>query len=224
MRRLTVNAFKEVREPLEIHWLAGLEQAADGSWLLKVVTHALQSREVRMWRLSIGLFPWLSLGLRFDDGVFLDTQSRGEIHTAALPDLGLAEEVTSAEMPADLYTFFGRPHGVQKIAHYNTDIGDVFVPTMELVRYLLVHNKTLANAIMVPGQLMTLYHFEPPGIYEDLALRFTADMPVRALNKGFALEFAWLAIHPDGRRAWDSVYTKSAGKNYVSLDLRCPRI
>ncbi|TYC52735.1 hypothetical protein ETQ85_22365 [Zoogloea oleivorans] len=219
MRRLTVSAFCEVDEPLEIHWLVGLEQDADGSWLLRVVTHGLRSGLVRMWPLPIGLFPLLSPGLRFEDGLLLDTQSRGGIQTAFISNLANGVEVTSADIPTGLYTFFGHQGGVQRIVRYETDCGEIFVPTMELVRYLLLHNKTLANAVMVPGQLMTLYQFEPLGIYEELTLRFTSDMPVRSISKSLALEFAWLAIHPEGRRTWDSVYTKSAGQQYVSLDL-----
>jgi hypothetical protein len=105
-------------------------------------------------------------------------------------------EVTSADIPTGLYPFFGHQGGVQRVIRYEIDGERIFVPTMELVRYLLLHNKTLANAVMVPGQLMTLYQFEPLGIYEELTLRFTSDMPMRSISKSFALEFAWLRFTP----------------------------
>ena len=219
MRHLRVSAFFKEDEPLEIHWLVGLEQDADGSWLLRVVTRGLRSGRVRVWPLPIGLFPLISLGLRFEDGLLLDTQSSGVFHRVLISNLANGVEVTSADIPTGLYPFFGHQGGVQRVIRYEIDGERIFVPTMELVRYLLLHNKTLANAVMVPGQLMTLYQFEPLGIYEELTLRFTSDMPMRSISKSFALEFAWLAIHPEGRRTWDSVYTKSAGQQYVSLDL-----
>lgn len=219
MRRFSIRSFREAGEPLEIYWLAGLERSESGDWLVRVVTRGMDTQKVKMWKLPISMLPLLSLGMRFDDrGVLLETQSRGQIHMVTLPNLAGGEEITSAGMPEDLYPFFGRHPGVQRLIRYRTDAGEILVPTIELVRYLLVHNKTLANALMVPGQLMTLYHFEPIGIYDDLTLGFTADMPVRALSRSFALEFAWLAIHPEGRKTWDSVYRRTASKDYVDLD------
>ncbi len=219
MKRFSIRAFREAGEPLEIYWLAGLERAENGGWLVRVVTRGMESQKVRMWKLPIGILPLLSLGIHFDDrGMLLETQSRGQIKTVTLPNVADGEEITSADMPEDLHPFFGRHPGVQRLVRYNTDAGEILVPTIELVRYLLVHNKTLANALMVPGQLLTLYHFQPVGIYDELTLGFTADMPVRALSRGFALEFSWLAIHPEGRKAWDSVYRRTAGKDYVNLD------
>ena len=219
MRRLSIRAFREVGEPLEIYWLAGLQKAESGEWLVRVVTLGLETQKVVMWKLPIGILSLLSLGLRFDDrGGLLETQSRGQLMTATLPNVAGGEEITSAEMPEYLYPFFGHNPGVQRLIRYSTHAGEILVPTIELVRYLLLHNKTLANALMVPGQLLTLYHFQPIGIYDELTLGFTADMPVRALSRGFALEFSRLAIHPEGRKAWDSVYRRTAGNDYVGFD------
>lgn len=219
MRRISIGIFKKVEEPLEIHWLVGFDRCNDGSWLVRAVTRGLTSNGLKIWQFPIGMLPLLSPGLRFETGELLESQSSGEIQAVIFSNLADGVEVTSADMPSGLYSFFGRPGGVQRLIRYKIDVGEVYVPTIELVRYLLVHNKTLANALMTPGKLMTLYHFHPVGTYEELSLLFTADMPVRALSREFALEFAWLAIHPEGRRTWDSVYAKSVGREYVGVDL-----
>lgn len=219
MKRLLIKAFREAAEPLEIYWLAGLERAEGGDWRVRVVTRGMETQRMKMWKLPIGMLSLLSLGIRLDDrGVMLETQSRGQVHTATLSNLAGGVEVTSADMPRGLHPFVGGQPGVQKLIRYKTQAGEVLLPTIELVRYLLAHNKTLANALMVPGQLMTLYQFEPIGIYDELTLRFTSEMPLPSLSRDFALEFAWLAIHPEGRKTWDSVYRKTVGKDYVSLD------
>jgi hypothetical protein len=43
-------------------------------------------------------------------------------------------------------------------------------------------------------------------------------MPVRSLCDSFVKEFSWLAVHPDGRRTWDSVYERSKGFPYMRLN------
>lgn len=219
MKRFLVHKFRDAAEPLEIYWLAGLERSASGEWIVRVVTLGMESLRVDMWKLPIGMLPLLSLGICFDDsGMLLETQSRGEIHTVTLPNLANGLEITSADMPPLLHSFFDYSPGVQRLLRYRTNAGEILIPTIELVRYLLLHNKTLANALMVPGQLITLCHFEPIGTYDELTLKFTSDMPVRSLSRDLALEFAWLAVHPEGRKTWDSVYRKSVDQAYVSLD------
>jgi hypothetical protein len=219
MTGISISAFKDVGEAMEIHWLTGLTRGADGGWLVRAVSRGLNTNEIKMWSLPIGLLTFLTPGLRFDGGRLLPTQPLGQVQSAHIANVKEGEELTTAQLPAGIYPFYGHRVGVQRLLRYASSAGDLYIPTIEMVRFLLVHNKALANALMVPGQLMTLYQFETPGQHDELTLRFTNDVPVRCLSNRFALEFAWLAVHPEGRRTWDSVYTRSAGEEYVSLDL-----
>lgn len=42
-------------------------------------------------------------------------------------------------------------------------------------------------------------------------------MPVSLLTPIFVGEFAWIAVHPDGRQSWDSVSALSLGRRYLSF-------
>ena len=50
-----------------------------------------------------------------------------------------------------------------------------------------------------------LARYENPGFHNKFTLHFTAAMPLRVLTRTFVREFAWIAIHPTGRRSWESV-------------------
>lgn len=219
MTRIHINAFRQSGELLEIYWLAGFELSETMGWRVRVVTLGLDSKRIAAWWLPVGYLPSLSLGLRFDaTGQWLETQSAGEIRSVTLHNLRDGEEVTSAEMPRSLRPEFCGQMGVQRLFRFSTSECTVLVPAVELVRYLFAHSKTLANALMVPGQLLTLYQYEPIGIHGDLTIRFLRDTPVRTVTRDYVREFVWLAVDPEGRRSWDSVYRRSVGHPFVSLD------
>ncbi|MBT3072127.1 hypothetical protein KKP04_14825 [Rhodomicrobium sp. Az07] len=204
-------------EDLELVWLAGLQLHPEIGWQVRMVTKGIVTGTMKVWPLNIGLLPILAPGRRFSQGRLLETSARGEIEKATIPNLAEGEEVGSDIIPAELYSFGGRQGGVQRLFQYEIGRTEYLIPAIELIRFLFVHNKTLANALMHPGGLMTLFSPEEPGIYEDLHLRFTREVPVSCLNRAFVREFAWLAVHPDGRKAWDSVYKQSRDQRYVSF-------
>ncbi|PWB84476.1 MAG: hypothetical protein C3F11_01055 [Methylocystaceae bacterium] len=212
-----IEAFLDEGEDLELLWLAGLEKDATRGWLVRPVTQGLESKQIKPWLPPIGLLPLLAPGRCFSAGDPSRTVIRGEITNFTIENVGDGEEVTSDFVPPEIFPAAGRKTGVQRLLRYWADGLDILVPTFELVRYLFVHNKTMANALMRPGGVMELFRAERPGLYERLTLRFTRKMPVSLLTPTFVAEFAWVAIHPDGRRSWDSVSALSLGQRYLSF-------
>lgn len=213
-----IKDFLEDEEDREILWLAGFERQYPDGWFVRVATQFVGSRHVKLWRPPIGLLPLLTLGTRISRGHLLRTSKRGLVGTVTIPNLADGEEISSAAITEDLYSFEGHRPGVQHLFRYRAGGEEVLIPSVELIRCLFLHSKTLANALMQPGALMTLFRPEPVGFQSELHLRFTRQMPKENLSAEFAQEFAWLAVHPDGRRAWDSVYERSYDKPYVSFD------
>jgi len=105
----------------------------------------------------------------------------------------------------------------QRLLRYTTQDTEIYIPTIELIRYLFLHNRTLANALMRPSALSLLHRPELPGFRKELHLEFTKEMPIRSLSNKFAQEFAWLTFDVEARKSWDSVYLKSKGKEYLTL-------
>ncbi len=204
-------------EVLQLYWLAGLQKNAKNDWLLNVVTRGESSGGFVMWKLPIGLFPVLALGYTFHDGQ-LDKITYGEYADVIIPNLAEGQETDSSAIPAELYPFYGWSSGVQRLFRYEVGRVEYLIPAMELIRSLFLHNKTLANYIMQPGGIMTLYRPIMPGYSSRLQLDFTQKMPVRSLKRPFLLEFAWLAVDPEGRRSWDSVYERSVNQRFMTFD------
>lgn len=214
---LTIRPFEEEDEELELYWHAGLRHDHRMGWQVQAVTQGLGSGRFRLWPLPIGLLPLLPLGRRFVDGRLADVQVRGEIGDVVIPNVAHGEEITSDRIPPGLYPFGRHRGGVQRLLRYETAQGTCLIPTVELVRFLFLHNKTLAHALMRPGGLMELFCPVETGIHRKLQLDFTTQVPVRALSRHFLKEFAWLAIHPEGYRSWSSVHERSIGQRYVSF-------
>lgn len=215
MRRLFFRQLAELGpEPVELYWLAGLHEVSD-AWSVRVVMRGLQSARFSMVSLPIGVTPVLSLGHAFSQGEMRTLPVRGTLSSATVRDVSDCEEITSADLPPALYSFDGNESGIQRLLRYSTATGDILIPAIELIRYLFLHNRTMANAVMRPGELNLLFHPEVPGLQRKLILRFTSQMPQSCLSHHFAQEFAWIAIDPDARRSWDSVRLKSLGKQYV---------
>ncbi|BBH15056.1 hypothetical protein [Chromobacterium haemolyticum] len=217
MQRLIVETFEREPEPLEVYWLAGLLRHPEEGWQVRVVMRGTESESFRMHVLPIGFLPILTLGSRFDKGQLLQYQSAGVMGFATVPDVANAEEIGSDALPAGLYPFGESKGGVQRLLRYQTDIGTLLVPTIELIRFLFVHNKTLAHALMQPGSLMTLHRQQNFQQGAPLLLHFSSDMPVRLLSHAFVQEFAWLAYDQSARKSWESVYGFTIGKPYVSF-------
>lgn len=218
MSKLLLQQFADLdSELIEMYWLAGLTHNENNAWFVRSVARGLTSGRFYMQSLPIGMWPVLSMGMAFSKGNLLSMPARGMISNATVLDLSVYEEITSADIPPELYSFEGHDSGIQRLFRYSTDQGEILIPTMELIRYLFLHNRTLANALMRPGDLNRLFRPELPGYRPEQELQFTADIPKRCLSNQFAQEFAWLALDQNARRAWDSVHLKSHGNEYVTF-------
>lgn len=196
---------------VELYWLAGLCEER-GAWFVRAVLRGVESGRYSMVSLPIGLAPLLSLSRVFAEGEMLSLPARGTLGNATIIDVADYEEVTSADIPSELYSFEGKRGGIQRLLRYRTAQGEILIPTIELIRYLFLHNRTLANAVMRPGALNLLFRPEIPGYQPKLTLHFTSRMPKICLSHQFAQELAWIALDPEARRAWDSVCLSSVGK------------
>ncbi|SMC18186.1 hypothetical protein SAMN02745857_00500 [Andreprevotia lacus DSM 23236] len=220
MARFLIKDFREKDEPLEIFWLTGLQPTpAEHGRVLRVVTKGMRSGELAQWVLPIDMLPIMALGRCFENGRMLTKISAGTLSSLQIGDLASGTELSSAELPAALYSFAGRKTGVQKLVRYDVGTHHIYIPTFELIRYFLAHNRLLAGMLMFPEQLLLLYDFVAPGIHDHLLLKFTRMIRPRMLSPSFAAEFAWLAVHPEGRASWDSVSSRSAGQPYMSMKL-----
>jgi hypothetical protein len=203
-------------EHVELYWLVGLCEEKT-AWFIRAVMRGVKSNRYSMVSLPIGLSPLLSLGHVFAEGEMLSLPARGTFGSATIMDMSDYEEITSADIPSGLYSFGGKGGGTQRLLRYGTAQGEILIPAIELIRYLFLHNRTLANAVIRPGALNLLFHPELPGYRRELTLRFTSRIPKSCLSHQFAQEFAWIALDPDARRSWDSVCLQSQGKQYVTF-------
>ena len=217
MSRLTVRKIADLgSEDFVLYWLPGLVKE-DEAWFVRAALRGMNSKNIKNVVLPIGLLPVLALGRVFSKGNLSLMTESGTFVNALIADMSDYEEVTSAQIPQELYSFGENKAGIQRLFRYQTSQGDVLIPTIELIRYLFLHNRTLANVLMRSSGLNSLFHPELPGYHQELKLRFTKEMPKSCLTDNFAEEFAWLALDPSARRSWDCIYLKSNGKDHVTF-------
>lgn len=210
--------WEEEAEDLELHWLGGFRNDVTLGWHVRVISRRLRSKTLRDDWVPIGLLPLLTPGHVVSGGEVLSTVVTGVPLEFDIPDLSKGIEEDAANVPPPLY-YFDRHWGwKQRVLRYHVGDEVCLIPTIELVRHLFLLNKRLAWAIMDPFGLGNLAVPTMPGIYTGLHIDFTESMPLKCLGKLEAQEFAWLAIHPDGRRCWDSVRCRSLHRPYVSLE------
>lgn len=218
MLNTVINEFNIGSEVQELFWFAGTSFNAESACFIRPVLRGVESGNFHMCKQPIGMMPILTLGQYYQEGKLLNLSFRGEVETCVIPDLGNYEAVTSAEIPAALYSFNHFATGTQRLFKYCFDGIEVLIPSTELIRYLFIHNRALANAMLRSSGLMSLYKAIAPGYYDDLHIDFTENMPLRALSNRFAEEFAWAAVDPDARKSWDSIYRLSAGNEYLLFE------
>ncbi len=216
--RFRIKEFDIGNEVQELYWIAGTTFNADSDCFIRPVLRGVDSGNFTMTQPPIGLLPMLTLGRLYHRGYLLERSMTGLLDTIVIPDLADGIEVTSADLPANLYSFDDRKVGAQKLLRYRIDGINLYLPTIELIRYLFLHNKTLANALMRADALHTYFNPQQPGFQEEMRIDFAAEMPVASITLDFVREFAWLALDVEGRSAWDSVRTMSLGKQYLTLD------
>lgn len=214
---VSVKAFNIGDELQELYWFAGTTFNDRSECIIRPIIKGVESGKFRMCHLPIGMLPFLTIGRYFDKGRIIDMTMRGTIDTIMIENMSNYVEITSAAIPPTLYSFDDKNAGKQRLLQYEIDGLEVFIPTIELIRYLFLHNKTLANVLMRPNGLMTLFNPQTPGFNKELRLDFTSDMPKTSLTNDFAQEFAWLAMDQEARKSWDSVMSLSLDQTYLTL-------
>jgi len=200
-----------------LHWLGGFHADMDNSWHVRATVRGSRSGAFHQMTVPIGALPNLSPGSVFDGNRLSTLPSKGLIYNAVIPDLGDFKQVAIRDIPDGLYVFPDQVDASECLYVYETESGRLFLPTVELSRFLFLHNRILANAVMKPGMLEVLCGPHVPGLYDELILDFTGEIPPRVLTKEFVCEFAWLAVDPAARRAWDSIYLGACGMDVRAL-------
>ncbi|MBF0326212.1 MAG: hypothetical protein HQL42_14220 [Alphaproteobacteria bacterium] len=209
--------WEEEPEDLELRWLGGFRNDADMGWQVRVISRRLGTPSLRYDWVPIGLLP-VTPGHVVSGGEVLSTVLTGVPLKFDIPDLSKGLDRDAANVPPELYSFDHKWGWGQRVLRYHVGDEVCLIPTIELVRHLFLLNKRLAWAIMDPVGLGNLMVPVMPGLYTDLHIDFTENIPLKCLGKLEALEFAWLAVHPEGRRCWDSVRRCSLHRPYISLE------
>jgi len=217
MRGLKIADLKNYPS-IVLYWFLGFIQNSEGNWMVQMVFLDEEKNTFKRVDLSIGLLPVLTLGRRFCEGIQQTLPAKGQSGKFKIGDLSSAVEVTSAAIPTHLYFDQKSTVGTQKLFKLKNKDRTLLIPAVELIRFLLLHNTTMANKLMSPGAINLLFTPQEPGYQHEMHIDFSEDLPKSCLSKIFLQEFAWTALSPTGRRAWDSVYIKSKGKPFVSFE------
>lgn len=202
-------------ERLELYWLAGFRRSDENQWLVTAAMRECESGRLLGTKFPIVALPILALGRTFTRGGLDPDAFRGEAASAFIRDLSEMRVATSAEIDESHYSFDGRPSGIQRLFEYRTQDLRLLIPAIELIRFLFVHNRLLAQSILRPSALNLLFAPQVPGISPVKRIEFTKDVPRKCLTRPFVREFTWIALDPEGRKSWDSVARLSAGKDHV---------
>lgn len=169
--------------------------------------------------LPFGMLTFLTPGLVVSHGEVQDARRSGKQSEVVLSDLSKPEEIGVMESIAlSGYDLSGHGGGDQRVLRYQIGTKTILIPAIELIRFLFLHSRILADVLLQPLGLMELAVTPLPGFHKEIQIDFTGRMPRKLLTPEFVQEFAWLSIHPDGRRAWDSVRRLSGGKHFFSFD------
>ena len=203
----------------EVFWLAGFVLNEKNEWKARTVYRNKDTDQLFLSLDPIGMLPLLSLGTWFDRyGQLMVDDLPGEFVETIVQDVGSPEVITSDELPPELYPLPEGKAGKQRLFRYRTAKGDVLIPAVELVRFLFVHNRALALALMRPAGLEQLFVPMEPGARDVAKLQFTRAMPQSAIGHHLARNFAWIALDENARQSWDSVLRLSQGKSYVLFE------
>ena len=203
---------------LTLRWLNGITKGP-GNRRQVAALFLKDDGETVFRRLPFGMLPFLMPGFVVSRGEVLTTRRGGKQGRAIIPDLSAPEIVTVHDaLPRRHYDLGGHTGGSHRILRYQSRDWAILIPEMELIRFLFLHGKVMAHAILQPMGLMDLAITPTPGSYHEILIEFQAGMPHALTGPEFVKEFAWLAIHPDGRRAWDSVLRLSQGQQSLMLE------
>lgn len=216
MKRMIYKSIANLAdEPLELFWIDGLWLDHKQNWNLHCVFRGKLTGELFISKLPIGMLPILRLGIWFDQGLLKREDTLGVDAEIIISNMADYDSITSAEIPNELYPLPNAKAGTQRLFRYRVGNLQVLIPVIELLRFMFIHNRALAIALMRPGGIEQLYTPQTPGFREAAQIRFTKEMPRSVISSAFAQEFAWLVLDPQARRAWDSVQQLSEGQASV---------
>lgn len=216
-RAFAINAFAAKEEPLLLLWLNDLRRDQNGDWCVTAVLRGMNTNSTYRIDVAFGLVPVLAPGRMFNQGNIAETTPYGQIGHAYVENLQEAEIVRLSDVPSDVFSD-GRPRrSDQKLLLLRAPRLDLFIPPLDLIRRLFLHDRVLANVILRHGGLSDLWVPVAPGFPEHLRIQFTKAMPNRLLTERFVREFAWLAVHPTGAASWNSVARLSNSQDGAML-------
>lgn len=203
---------------LTLRWLNGVTKTSDGALQVGVLLRQ-DNGETFVQRLPFRMLPFLTPGLVVSQGEVLTTRRGGKSGWAVIPDLSRPDVLPVLKaFTRSHYNLGGHLGGEHRILRYQSGDWKILIPTMELIRFLFLHGKVMADAILQPMGLTNLAITPAPGLYSEILIEFQSSMPRALMRPEFVQEFAWAAVHPDGRKAWDSVRRLSQGQRSMTLE------
>lgn len=216
--KMRIKAFADLGESVTLLWLRGLRRGEQGDWEVEAHLEGHRSRQRHRLHVPFGLTPLLTLGRAFHSGEPAMVAEIGRIERVEIASLRDCKKVTLSDVPEDVFPDGKRRNSAQPLLLYATPRLDLYIPPLELVRRLFLHDQILAHAILRRGGLAELCAPNEPSFHDELILQFTAAMPLRILTKAFVREFAWLSLHKTGVRSWNSVARLSNTQEGICLD------
>lgn len=216
---MIIKSLAHYKNDIELAWLSGHYTDHSQNRHLSVRFRDLSNSNYFQETLPFAYLPFLMPGLVVSRGEVQIARVTGKSGQVNLSDLSDAEEVDAGDaVPPSLYSFGHHLGGGQRILRYRSGEKVILIPSIEMIRFLFLHSRVLADALMVPSGLQALAVTPDPGLAWEIEVRFEKKMPCRLLTVDFIREFAWLSAHPDGRKAWDSVRRCSQGQRFLTLD------
>lgn len=171
---MKVRAFANDRGDLTLRWLNGIAKGSDNR--MRVTALFLRDNgETVFRRLPFGMLPFLMPGFVVSRGEVLTTRRGGKQGRAMIPDLSAPEIVTVHDaVTRRHYDLGGHTGGSHRILRYQSRDWAILIPEMELIRFLFLHGKVMANAILQPMGLMDLAITPAPGSYQEILIEFQA--------------------------------------------------
>jgi hypothetical protein len=214
-----IKSLTHYSNDIELVWLSGHYIDRSEKRHLSVRFRDLSNSNYFQETLPFSYLPFLMPGLVVSHGEVQIARVTGKGGQISLSDLSDAEEVDAGDaVPPSLYSFGHHLGGGQRILRYRSRDRVILIPAIEMIRFLFLHSRVLADALMVPSRLQALAVTPDPGLAWEIEIRFEKDVPHRLLTVDFIREFAWLSVHPDGRKAWDSISRRSLGQRFLILD------
>lgn len=202
-----------------LHWLIGFYPHTNNE--LQVCAEFRDIRDGASYtkKLPFNVLPILVPGLIVSSGRVTTARINGKHLSQVIPDLSSCDEINAAQCrELEHFDFNQLLFNSQKILCYQIKDKTVLIPSVELIRYLFLHNRIMAESVLKPAGLLNLAVTPFPGFYDDVKIEFKDQVPRKLLTREFVQEFCWLSIDPDARKSWDSIRHRSSMENFLAFD------